>query len=85
MIFLMIVPSVMIVAVIFLYETSNLLELKISYISLAICAVLSILADFVAAEISTAPGLEYFCKLFALIFLAAAVVTVINSYLEVRK
>ena len=85
MIFLMIVPSIMIVAIIFVHEAASFFNLKISYVSLVICAVLSVLADWAAVEISTSPGLEYFLKLFAIIFVAAAVVTVINNFLEAKK
>ena len=75
----------MIVSIILIHKIANSFDVKISYIALAICAVLSFLVDVAAVEISTAPGREYFFKLFALIFVAAAVVTVINSYLEVKK
>lgn len=75
----------MIVSVILIHKTAGFFDLKISYIALAICAVLSFLIDVAAVEISTAPGREYFFKLFALIFVAAAVVTAINFYLEVKK
>lgn len=85
MIFLMIVPSIMIVAIILVHEAAKYFDVKISYISLAICAALSFAVAFVAAEFSTAAGREYFINLFALIFVAAAVVTAINSYLEVKK
>lgn len=85
MVFFMIVPSIMIVAMIFIHETAEYFNEKISYIPLAICAVLSFFVDIAAAGISTAPGREYFLKLFALIFVAAAVVTALNSYMEVKK
>lgn len=80
MIFLMIVPSIMIVTIILIHETT-----KISYISLASCAAISFLVDAVAAAISNTPNLDYFLKLTAIIFVAAAVVTAINLHLEVKK
>lgn len=85
MVFLLIVPSVMIVAIIFVHETAKYFGAEISYIPLAVCAVLSFLIDVAAAKLSAAPGSEYFLKLFALIFVAAVVVTVANSFLEVKK
>ena len=71
----------MIVAIIFIHETAEYFNLKISYVSLIICAVLSFLVDIAAAVISNSPGREYFLKLFAIIFVVAAVVTILNSYL----
>ena len=85
MVFFLTVPSIMILAVILIHEATKYFGVKISYVSLVICAVLSFLIDLAAMEISTAPGREYFFKLFALIFVAAAVVTAINLYLEVKK
>ena len=85
MIFLMIVPGVMIVAIIFIHEAAKSFDVEISYISLTICAVLSFVVDIAAAELSTAPNREYFLKLFLLIFVAAAVVTAVNKFLEVKK
>lgn len=85
MVFLMIVPSIVIVAVILVHETAKYFDVEISYIPLAICAVLSFLIDIAATTISTAPGREYFFKLFALIFVASVVVTAINSFIEVKK
>ena len=70
---------------ILIHETAKCFDVEISYISLAICAVLSFLVDVAAAAISTAPGREYFLKLFALVFVAAAVVTAINNFLEVKR
>ena len=75
----------MIVTVILIHEAAKYFNVKISYVSLSICAVLSLLVDVAAIEISTAPGREYFFKLFGLIFVAAAVVTAINNFLEVKK
>ena len=85
MVFFMIVPSIMIVTMIFIHETAKYFHVEISYISLIMCVALSLLADIVAAEISISSGSEYFFKLFALIFVAAAVVTAINNFLEVKK
>lgn len=85
MIFFMIVPSIMLVTIILIHETTKNFNVKISYISLLFCVALSLLADIVAAEISISSGREYFFKLFALIFVAAAVVTGINNFLEVKK
>ena len=85
MIFLLTVPSVMVVAIILVHETARYFDKKISYISLTICAVLSFLVDIAAAAISSAPNSEYFLKLFIIIFVAAAVVTALNRFLEVKK
>ena len=85
MIFLMIVPCIMIVTIILVHEAARYFGKEISYISLTICAVISFAVDIAAAAISNAGGNEYFLKLTAIIFVAAAVVTVINNFLEVRK
>ena len=85
MIFLMIVPPVMIVTIILVHETARYFGKEISYFSLIICAVLSFLVDAVAVAISTAANIDYFLKLFILIFVAAAVVTAVNRFLEVKK
>ncbi len=85
MIFLMIVPSIMIVTIILVHEAARYFGKEISYVSLTVCAIISFAVDIAAAAISNAPGVEYFLKLTAIIFVAAAVVTVINNFLEVRK
>ena len=85
MVFLLIVPCIIIVAIILVHEVAKNFDLKISYASLFICAVLSFLVDVAAIEIATAPGREYFFNFFGLIFVAAAVVTVINNFLEVKQ
>lgn len=85
MIFLMIVPGIMIVAVVLVHEVSRFFDAEISYIPLVLCAVLSFVVDIVAVELSTAPGLEYFLKLLAISLVAAAVVTVIDFILEVKR
>ena len=85
MVFFLIVPSIMIISIILIHEAAKYFDVKISYIPLAICAVLSFAVDVTAAEISTVPGREYFFRLFGLIFVAAAVVTVINYFVEVKK
>jgi len=85
LIFFMIVPTIMIVAMIFVHEAAKYFKVQISYISLLFCVAFSLLADVVAIEISTSSGVEYFLKLFAVIFVAAAVVTAINNFLEVKK
>lgn len=85
MVFFMIVPSVMIVAIILVHEAAEYFGKEISYVSLTVCAVLSFLIDIAAAAISSAPNREYFFKLFIIIFIAAAVVTALNRFLEVKK
>ena len=85
MIFLLTVPSVMVVAIILVHETARYFDKKISYISLTICAVLAFLVNTAAAAISPAPDSEYFLKLFAINLVAAAVVTALNKFLEVEK
>ena len=85
MVFLLIVPSIMIVAIIFIHDTAEYFNLKISYISLAICAALSFWVDVMAAAISNSPGREYFLKLLGLIFVAAVIVTALNSYLTAEN
>lgn len=85
MIFLMIVPSIMIVTIILIHEAAKYFGKEISYIPLTICAILSFLVVYVAAAISTASNFEYFLKLAAIIFVATSVVTAINYFLEVRK
>lgn len=85
MVFFLIVPTIMIVAMILVHEAAKFFNVRISYITLLFCVAFSLLADVVAIEISTSPGLEYFVKLFAVIFVAAAVVTAINNFLEVKK
>ena len=85
MIFFIIVPSVMVLTIILVHEAARYFGKEISYVSLTICAVLSFLVDIAAAAISSAPNSEYFLKLFIIIFVAAAVVTALNRFLEVKK
>ena len=84
MIFFVIVPSVMIVAIILVHEAAKYFGKKVSYSSLIICAVFSFLVD-IAAFFSAVSNRDYFFNLFMLIFVAAAVVTALNRFLEVRR
>lgn len=85
MVFLLIVPSIMLVAIILIHETAKYFGKKISYIPLASCAVLAFAVDFAAAQFSSAADKIYFLKLFILIFVAAAAVTALNRFLEVKR
>lgn len=85
MTFWLTVPVVMILVIISVHAAAKFFQLEISYLTLTICAVLSIVIDVAAAATSTAPNADYFLKLFVLIFVAAAVVTAVNIFLEVKK
>ena len=85
MVFLLIVPSIMIVTIILIHEAAKFFDEKISYIPLTICAAVSLAVDFTAAQFSSAADNLYFLKLFVLIFVAAAAVTALNKFLEVKR
>ena len=83
--FFLIVPSVITVSVVLIHGISNRLGLRIHYIALAICAVLSIVSDAGAILLSPAPDKFYFIRLGGFIVISAAVGTIANYFLIRRE
>ena len=81
MIFFLVVPSVMIATIFLVRKVSTRFGLRIHSGALALAAVLSLFADLLAIKISPLPDKWYFIRLFALIFVAAAAVTLFNKFL----
>lgn len=85
MTFFLIVPSVIIVSVVLIHGLLNKLGLKIHYIALIICVVLSILSDVGAIFLSPAPDKFYFMRLGGFILVSALVGTAANYFLVKRE
>lgn len=85
MTFFLIVPSVMIVGVFLVHGVFNRLGLRMHFLALIICAVLSVAADVGAAMFSTAPDKNYFINLGGMVLGAAFIATLTNYFLVRRK
>ena len=85
MIFFLIVPSVMIVSIFLVHGLMNRLGFRIHYGALAMCAVLSILADLGAIALSPNPDKWYFLRLGVIVLATAATVTIVNKFLIDRE
>ena len=85
MAFFLIVPSVMIVSVLFVHALANRMGLRIYYGTLIAAALASFAADFAAVLISPAADKTFFLRLGILVAVAALVLTVANIFFVKRK
>lgn len=85
MAFFLIVPSVMIVSVLFVHALANRMGLRIYYGTLVAAAFAAFAADFAAVYISPAPDKTFFLRLGILVAVAALVLTVANIFFVKRK
>ena len=85
MAFFLIVPSVMIVSVLFVHALANRMGLRIYYGTLAAAAIAAFAADFAAVLISTAADKTFFLRLGILVAAAALVLTLANIFFVKRK
>ena len=83
--FFLIVPSVIIISVILIHGIANRLNLRINYIALIVCAVLSIVSDAGAIILSPAPDKFYFMRLGGFILISAIIGTLTNYFLVRRE
>lgn len=85
MAFFLIVPSVMIVSVLFVHALANRMGLRIYYGTLVAAALASFAADFAAVLISPVADKTFFLRLGILVAVAALVLTLANVFLVKRK
>ncbi|MBR4384308.1 MAG: hypothetical protein IKP64_12205 [Selenomonadaceae bacterium] len=85
MAFFLIVPSVMIVSVLFVHALANRMGLRIYYGTLVAAAISAFAADFVTFFISPAADKTFFLRLGILVAVAALVLTVANIFFVKRK
>ena len=83
--FFLIVPSVMIVSVLFVHALANRMGLRIYYGTLVAAAISAFAADFVTFFISPAADKTFFLRLGILVAVAALVLTVANIFFVKRK
>lgn len=83
--FFLIVPSVIIIGVILIHGLLNRLGLRVHYIALAICAVLSAAGDAGAILLSPALDKFYFMRLGGFITVSALIGTLANYFLVRRE
>ena len=81
MAFFLIVPSVIIVTIFLVHSAAERLGFKVKYSSLILCAVMALLVNFVAIEMSTYLNKWYYVKLGTLVLAASIIVTLVNKYL----
>ena len=81
MAFFLIVPSVMIVTIFLVHSAAERLGFKAKYSSLILCAIMALLVNIAAIEMSTYLDKWYYVKLGALVFFASIIVTLVNRYL----
>ena len=81
MAFFLIVPSVIIVTIFLVHSAAERLRFKVKYSSLILCAVMALLVNFAAIEMSTYLNKWYYVKLGALVLAASIIVTLVNRYL----
>ena len=81
MAFFLIVPSVIIVTIFLVHFAAERLRFKVKYSSLILCAVMALLVNFAAIEMSTYLNKWYYVKLGALVLAASIIVTLVNRYL----
>ena len=79
--FFLIVPSVIIVTIFLVHSAAERLGFKAKYSSLILCAVMALLVNFAAIEMSTYLDKWYYVKLGALVLFASIIVTLVNRYL----
>ena len=85
MAFFLIVPSVMIVSVLFVHALANRMGLRIYYGTLVAAALAAFAADFAAVLISPAADKTFFLRLGILVAAAAVVLTLANIFFVKRK
>ena len=85
MAFFLIVPSVMIVSVLFVHALANRMGLRIYYGTLVAAALASFAADFAAVLISPVADKTFFLRLGILVAVAALVLTLANVFFVKRK
>ena len=85
MAFFLIVPSVMIVSVLFVHALANRMGLRIYYGTLVAAALAAFAADFAAVLISPAADKTFFLRLGILVAAAALVLTLANIFFVKRK
>ena len=85
MAFFLIVPSVMIVSVLFVHALANRMGLRIYYGTLVAAALSAFAADFAAVFISPAGGKTFFLRLGILVAVTAVVLTLANIFFVKRK
>ena len=81
MAFFLIVPSVIIVTIFLVHSAAERLGFKAKYSSLILCAVMALLVNFAAIEMSTYLDKWYYVKLGSLVLVASIIVTLVNRYL----
>lgn len=83
--FFLIVPSVMIVSVLFVHALANRMGLRIYYGTLIAAALAAFAADFAAVFISPAADKTFFLRLGILVAASAVVLTLANIFFVKRK
>ena len=81
MAFFLIVPSVMIVSVLFVHALTNRLGLRIYYPTLIAVMILSFMVTFATSSLTPAIGREYLLKLGLMILAASFLLTLANRFL----
>ena len=81
MAFFLIVPSVIIVTIFLVHSVAERLRFKVKYFSLILCAVMALLVNFAAIEMSTYLDKWHYVKLGVLVLFASIFVTLVNRYL----
>ena len=81
MAFFLIVPSVIIVTIFLVHSAAKRLGFKVKYSSLILCAIMALLVNFAAIEMSTYLNKWYYVKLGTLVLISSIIVTLVNRYL----
>ena len=79
--FFLIVPSVIIVTIFLVHSVAERLRFKVKYSSLILCAVMALVVNFAAIELSTYLDKWHYVRLGVLVLIASIIVTLINQYL----
>ena len=79
--FFLIVPSVIVVTIFLVHSIAQKIGFKVRYFSLILCAVMSLVVNFAAIELSTYLDKWHYIRLGILIFIASLIVTLTNRYL----
>ena len=85
MTFFLIVPGIMVVSTLLVYTVCNRLGLRLHYLTMIMCAILALGADFAALAFTDVPNKFFFIKLGGIISFAAAAATAINYFLVKRQ
>ena len=81
MAFFLIVPSVIIVTIFLVHSVAERLGFKVKYFSLILCAIMSLVVNFAAIEMSTYLDKWHYIRLGVLVLAASLAVTLVNRYL----